>query len=76
MMVQAAVSFVDSSGGIKRRFAAGDILELPKDVDWLRAGLVFAVPDDGEPVEVIETAAVKPAANAAVRTRKPRAKKT
>lgn len=50
MLVRGVRSFVATEAGKKYRVSMGQILELPLDADWLRAGLVEAVePAPAEP---------------------------
>lgn len=57
MKVQALKSFVGKGpNGIKYRQEAGDIFELPEGSDWIKAGLVAPVVEDGE----LELAATEP----------------
>ena len=57
MKVKALISFSDSVHGTR---AAGDVFYLPEGVDWLRAGLVEAVPEP-ESEQAPEPEAPKPA---------------
>ena len=70
MQVEAVKSFVDGKFG---RHSKGDVFEMPKEADWLNAGLV--VPYEGDD---IETAAIQPPQVAVIKktnARKPRTKK-
>lgn len=67
MKVRAIRSFVGKGpDGIKYRHEEGNIFELPEGSDWIRAGLVVPVEDEGP-----ETAATQPAETAV----KPKARK-
>ena len=57
MKVKALISFSDSVHGTR---AGGDVFELPEGADWLRAGLVEAVPEP-ESEQAPEPEAPKPA---------------
>lgn len=63
MRVQAQVSFVAAWRGQQYVANAGELIEMPDDADWLRAGLVAAVPAPAE-VETataeVETATAAP----------------
>ena len=48
MRVQAQVSFVAAWRGQEFVANAGELIEMPDDADWLRAGLVTAVPAPAE----------------------------
>ena len=60
MKVKALNSFVGTVNGVKHRVAADDVFELPEGADWLRAGLVEAVPEP-ESEQAPEPEAPKPA---------------
>ncbi len=58
MKVKVLVSFFGTAGA----HSQGDIIELPDGVDWLRAGLVEALPEpEAEPAPTPEPEAPKPA---------------
>jgi len=40
MKVKALIGFVSTIDGEKYRAKAGDVLDLPKGADWVKAGLV------------------------------------
>ena len=59
MKVRATISFVDGQFG---RHNKDEVFEMPVEADWLNAGLVVPVDDDG-----IETAAITPPQKAVIK---------